>query len=113
MSKLNQLQGKPKTYKIGEIELELKPLNLDDMGLFDLENPKEQMKATKEIIKKTLKAAVPDATDEEINNIGMNHMEKLMEAIMEVNGLSGKEKVNIKDVIKNRQTQAKSTGPSR
>lgn len=112
MSKLAQLQGKPKVYKIGEIELTLKPLKLDDMNLFNVganSSPQEQMEATKKLITKTLKEAVPDATDEEINNTGMQCMNELMEAIMDVNGLKDKG-VNIKDVIKARQAQAANKG---
>ncbi len=108
MSKLEQLQGKSKKFKIGEIELELKPLRLDDMNLFNVnENStaKEQVKASKELISKTLKDAVPDATDEEINNIGMQYMETLMKAIMEVNGLD--KKGGIPDAIKARHAQIK------
>ena len=108
MSELSVLQAKKKTYKIGELELELKPLKLDDMGLFSIDQNsplEEQTKASIKLITKTLKESVPDATDEEINNLGLQHVKTLIDAIMDVNGVtSGK---NINDIIKARQTQAK------
>ena len=107
MSKLAQLQGKSKTFKIGEIELDLKPLRLDDMGLFMTDSnasSKEQAENSLKLINKVLADSVPDSTEEERKSIGFQYMEELMEAIMEVNGL--KDKVNIKDVIKARQAQS-------
>ena len=112
MSELSKLQGKSKVYKIGELDLLLKPLSLDDMALFDVgENAtqKQQMDVTKNIISKTLKASVPDATDEEIKNIGVEYMQPLTEAIMDINNLNEKNHtgVDIKDVITKRKAQVK------
>ena len=110
MSKLSQLQGKSKTYKIGEIELELRPLTLEDMNLIEIDensSQEQQMKQTKKLLSKVLKQSVPDATDEEIDQLGVNYMKEIMYAIMDVNGLQSQ--TNIKDVIKNRQAQAKSS----
>ena len=90
MSILNQLHGKPKTYLVGGIELELKPLRLDDMSLMAIDQnatQKQQTEASMLLIKKTLKESIPDATDEEINNIGFQYIEELTNAIMDVNGL--------------------------
>ena len=58
------------------------------------------MKSSKVLISKVLKEAVPDATDEEINNIGMQYMQELMDAIMDVNGL--KEQRGSQSLIKER-----------
>lgn len=89
MSRLSQLQGKPEMYKIGNLELEIKPLRLDDMHLFevDTQNPKQQMEQAMLLIKKVLKESVPDATDEEIKNISMEYMTDIMNAIMKSNKL--------------------------
>lgn len=115
MSELSKLQGQPKKYKIGEIELELKPLGLDDMKSFAMDENtpiEQQTEASLNLIKKTLKESVQDATDEEINKIGLKYMEELMSAIMDVNGMGkGQDKTSrMKDVIAARQTQAKSQG---
>jgi len=113
MSKLDGLKGKSKVYKIGDIDLELKPLVLDDMNLMNIDeksSSKEQQKATMELITKTLKESVPDATNEEIKNIGFTYMEELMNAIMDVNGLN---KQNAKtSIIKNRLNAIKQSQES-
>lgn len=89
MSKLSSLIGKSKTFKIGEIELELKPLKFQNMDLLaELESSEKRISAMKEIIKITLKDSVPDATNEEIEEIGITHLLDLTKAIQEVNGLN-------------------------
>ena len=88
MSKLSTLLGKSKTFKIGELDLELKPLRFEHMDLLaKLENPETRVESMKEIIKITLKEAVPDATDEEIENLGITYLMDISNAIAEVNGL--------------------------
>jgi len=110
MSKLSFLQGKSKTFVVGEVELELKPLSLKDMDLFTIDknaSQKEQIANSLKLIDKVLLEAVPDSTPEERQNVGIKHMEVLMDAIMEVNGL--KDKVDVHEVIKSRQNQTKSS----
>jgi len=93
MSKLGQLVGKSKTCKIGDVELEFKPLKFENMDLLaELENPEKRVTSMKEIIKLTLKEAVPDATDEEIEKIGISHLLEITKAIQEVNGLENETK---------------------
>ena len=94
MSKLSKLLGQPKVVKIGEEEIELKALTISDLDIVNAsQNPEKAPNAIKEMIRRTLKRSVPDATDEEIENIGITHLESLMNAIFEVNGL---EKVDAK-----------------
>jgi hypothetical protein len=89
MSKLGNLIGKSKTFTIGGTELELKPRTFADMDLFlELSKEDKRVSALKELIKKTLKEAVPDATDEEIEKIGIQYFKELSEAIVSVNGLN-------------------------
>ena len=52
------------------------------------DDPKIQAEAFQEIIKLTLKKAVPEATDEEIQGISAEYFQALTEAIAEVNNLS-------------------------
>lgn len=114
MSKLAALQGKSQVKKIGEIEIEIKPLSLDDMKLFAVDeraSAEEQTKASLSLIKKTLKESVPDATDEEISKIGFKYMQEIMEAIMEVNGIKSQQnaKLDIKNVIEARRAKIQNT----
>ena len=113
MSKLTQLQGHSQKFKIGDTELELKPLTVEDIALFSVDNNapiEQQMEMTKRLMTKVLKDSVPDATDEEIAKISLEHLDALMKAIMKLHKMSeGDSKIQrIKDVIKARQTQAKS-----
>jgi len=88
MSKLQTLCGNAKAYNIGGVELDLKPRRLEEIELLmQLQDPAKQGEAMSELIKRTLKEAVPDATDEEINNLSLEHLKPITEAIMDVNGL--------------------------
>lgn len=91
MSKLSNLIGKSQTFTIGGIEIEIKPRTLKDMDLIvDLADESKKAKALQRLISDTLKESIPDATDEEISKIGIEHFKALSEAIVEVNGLSPK-----------------------
>jgi len=91
MSKLSKLLGKSKTYTIGEVELEIKPRTLSDIDLImDMDNDEKRGQAMKELVKRTLKDAVPDATDDEIDKVAFEHFKVLSEAIVEVNNLNAK-----------------------
>ena len=114
MSRLAALQGKSKKYKIGETELELKPLTVGEIELFTIDekaSTQEQMKSSRALITQVLKNSIPDATDDEIKNVSLEHLEPLMNAIMDLHKLSGADSrtQKIKDVIKARQDKAKST----
>jgi len=88
MSKLKALLGKPTKITIGELELEINPLRLDQMELFTPEEgctKEEQAKKMNELIRTVLKESVPDATDEELSGISIEYMNPLMDAIMKVN----------------------------
>ena len=108
MSKLNQLVGKAKKIKLGDIELDIRPLTVSSMPLLmqvgKEGDPEAQAEAMKEIVSTTLKDSVPEATDDEIGNIPLEHMTKLMEEIMEINKLDMKDKEFIEN-IKKRQNE--------
>ena len=90
MSELEKLFGKPKDCKIGELTLRFHPLTVDDMPLIlglQSKDEKVVLNATKEITTKTLKMAVPDATDEEIARVAISHFNAIQDAILDVNGL--------------------------
>tara|TARA_Y100000310_G_C20660718_1_gene804585 strand:+ start:1318 stop:1668 length:351 start_codon:yes stop_codon:yes gene_type:complete len=111
MSKLSQLQGKGQIFKIGGIDLELKPLRIDEIEVLSIDDKapmEEQMKQSRRLISKVLKNSVPDTTDEEINNISLEHMQQLMEAIMKLHKFTkeGDERINkLKDAIKAKQSK--------
>lgn len=90
MSKLEKLLGKPKKFVICGEEFELTPLKVKDMSLFANENAtkEEQLKASKEIIKLSLKPSMPDITDAEVDALDVKVFTELMQAINEVNGFT-------------------------
>ncbi len=68
--------------------MEFKPLKMENLDLLaELEDESKRVMAMKKIIAITLKEAVPDATDEEIANLGLTYLQEISEAIVEVNGL--------------------------
>ncbi|HUU86740.1 MAG TPA: hypothetical protein VMX17_03210 [Candidatus Glassbacteria bacterium] len=94
MSKISNLIGKSKTFKIGDLELEIKPRTLKDLDLFmEFSNEGQRGEAMKKLIKMTLKDAVPDVTEEELDQVGMKYFNVISQAILEVNGLLVKENV--------------------
>jgi len=92
MSRLGKMLGKSKTFDFGEgenkVSIDLKPLKIGDLDLITKISDKDKQGETmREILKRTLKRSVPDATDEEIDDIGLNFGMDLITAILEVNGL--------------------------
>lgn len=88
MSELNKLVGKGKKLKLGEVELEIKPLTVSSLPLLmqiGQGKAEEQAEAMSEVIKTTLRNSVPDVTDEEINEMSIEYIMPLMECIMDVN----------------------------
>jgi len=88
MSRIERLLAKPKEIELGGEKFQIKPLTVKDMPLImKLGKDETQGEAMNELVKKVLKEAEPNATDEELDNISMEHLQALMEAIMEVNNL--------------------------
>lgn len=89
ISELSKLAGKGKKVKIGEIEIEIKPLSISNMDLMMKlgKEGEDQASAMRELITQVLKESVPDSTDEEIANVSVEHIQTIMEAITEVNNL--------------------------
>lgn len=88
MSRLSKLAGKEKEYEIGGEKFTFKPLTVKNMDIFvEMENESKRANAMRKLIHKTLMAAVPEATDEEIEKISAEHFKNLLEAIKDVNGL--------------------------
>ncbi len=88
MNRIEKLFGKGKQIKIGDLELEIKPLTVKNIDIvMDMADEGKRTEATKKILELTLKQAFPEATPEQINQVSFEHVTKLMETIMEVNGL--------------------------
>jgi len=94
---MSKLIGKGKKIKLEGIEIEIKPLSLSDMNVMTkLGNEETRVEATKELITKVLKEAMPSATDEEIENVDLKHINKIMETILELNQFGQVDKEFIK-----------------
>jgi len=93
MSKLSKYLGKSKVIKLGEDELEIKPLTVNELPLIiQISEEKTRPEAMKKLVQITLKKAVPDATQEEINGFGIEYFNELVEAILEVNNMKVSDK---------------------
>lgn len=93
MSKLSKLLGNPVDVEIGGEIFTLKPLTVKNMDLImALEDERRKAGALKEIIRLTLKEAVPDASDEELEGVSFTHFKALTDAILVVNGLDESKK---------------------
>jgi len=90
MSRLSKLMGKPLEVEIEGESLLIKPLTMKDMDIIvDLgsTDTTKQAKSIAKLIRMTLKNSVPEATEEEIENVAITHFQVLSEAIMKANGL--------------------------
>ena len=107
MSDLAKLARKAKKEKVGEHEINIRPLGLSDGDLKEKLGKKnitttEAIKLNKELIKKS----VPGSTDEEIKEMSIEYMIDLQEAIMRANNLDEekiKEKTKALEQIKKEQ----------
>lgn len=90
MEKLDfkKLMGQAKEYDIGGVKLVLQPLTVKELGvLMKTAKPDTQAEGMTELLTKTLKKSYPETTDEEIQNISLEHFQKLTEAMLDVNGI--------------------------
>jgi len=93
LSILGKLSGKSLKVKIGETDLELKPLNFKERGVYkkfiasSSKDIEEQTEILHEFIVTVLKKSYPDSTQEEIDAIGFNYYGELTDAVLKVNGM--------------------------
>ena len=103
MSELSQLQGKGKIFKIGGVDLNLKPLTVDELELFSIDDKaplEQQMENSKKLISAILRKSVPNATEDEIKGISLEYLNDLMEAITKLHKIEKIDEIKkIKDVI--------------
>lgn len=82
--------AKPIIIELDGIELDIHPLEMKDLPLImkiSSKNEDRQAEGFRQLIEKTLKKAVPDATKEELDNFSMKYFTEISGAIMEANGL--------------------------
>jgi len=90
MSKLDRFIAKPITIELDGVELDIHPLEMKDLPLImklSSKNEDRQAEGFRQMIEKTLKKAVPDATTEELDCFSMKYFTEISNAIMEANGL--------------------------
>ena len=97
MSKIGNLLGSPKKVRINDVEIEIIPLKVKDMMKFgekDLTKLSidEQMKINCDMIKKSMPSG--EVTDEEIYNMKPGAYTKLLQEIMNLNGLGENESIS-------------------
>ena len=92
------------------LEIEVKPLTVSSLPLLmqmsDEADKEVQANAMREVLKTTLKDAIPDATDEEVDKIPLEHIQTLMEAIMEVNKMEDMSSAKEEMLDRVKRTQA-------
>lgn len=91
MSKLADLRSKgTKIILSNGLELEIKPMTLsNEADIAELQSTNQVFKAISLMVKSALKTALPDATEEEIDNINKEDLKVITEAVLKVNGLKG------------------------
>lgn len=94
MSRLSKLKATPKLVKIGDIEIELKPLSFGKFtDVLEAYENKDNKKGMNIMIYESLRGSIPlaEATDaelkEEINQFTPDIIFELVKKIQEVNGL--------------------------
>jgi len=93
LSEISKLSGGTLKVKIGNADLELKPLNFKEREVYkkfiasSSKKFEEQVDIQHDFIVAVLKKSYPDATDAEIDAIGFNYYGELTDAVLKVNGM--------------------------
>lgn len=86
MSEYDKFFGNPVDVEIAGVKCQMKPLTVADISLLSkLDKPEEKNDAIKKVLMKTL---VPEITSDEVDKIAIQFFPKIMETIMEINGLN-------------------------
>lgn len=100
MSRLDKLLAKPKELEINGERFNIYPLTVMHLDLINkMEKEETRTEAMRQIVKITLKKAVPDATEDDLNNISLEFLEPIINAIVEVNGLADDKTTAIKEKL--------------
>ncbi len=93
-NRIEKLKAKPVKKVIKGVEVEVRPLRLiqmDTMLKLSSNDDKKVNEGLMEIIRYTLKEAFPEATDKDLDEIGMDSINELQPIILEINGLKKKD----------------------
>ena len=92
MSDIKNIIGKSKEYTIMSETFTLKPLSVKNIDiLMDMQSENTKTRGIKNLLVAYIKQAFPEATNEEREDVGLDFMNKLMDAAMDVNGLNNEE----------------------
>ena len=91
MSKLADLRSKGKMITLSDgTGIEIRPMSLgDEAEIAELQTQDKVFQAISLMVKSSIKKAIPDATDEEIDELNKDDLKVITEAVLEVNGLKG------------------------
>jgi len=90
MSKLSELRSKGEDVTLSNgLIINVKPMTIDlEAEVGELYSQDKGLQALALLIKKTIIKSVPDATEEEINDMNKEDLKLLTTKILEMNGLS-------------------------
>jgi len=97
MGSLNKFLATPKEIEIDGNKITIHPIKVKDMYLFSKENSTDEEKV--KMSTDMLKLSIPDATEEEINNLPLEIFTKIMEEINKLNGFTDERVDTIKKSI--------------
>jgi len=90
MSKLNDLRSKGEEVTLSnELKVIITPMTIDEEAdIGELYTKDKPMQAIALMVKNAIKRSIPDATEEEINNLNKTDLKLLSTKVLEINGLS-------------------------
>lgn len=103
MGSLNKFLGKPKEIEIEGSKITIHPLKVKDMHLFSNQNASEEEKG--KMSRDILKLSIPDATEQEIEDLPLETFTKLMEEINKLNGFTDEKLDTIRRSIEQRKSR--------
>jgi len=102
MGSLSRFLGKPKEIEIEGTKITLHPLKVKDMSLFSKQDTTDEEKV-KMMSKDILRLSIPDATEEEIDNLPLEIFTKIMEEVNKLNGFTDEKFDTIRKHIEQRK----------
>ena len=105
MGSLSKFLGSPREIEIEGNKLVIHPLKVKDMKLFSKTSKEPTPEEAEELSKQIMKLSIPEATDEEIDNLSMDAFLKIMDEINKLNGFKDERLESIKAKIAQASTK--------